>query len=105
MRDRWRAMGLGIGLAALTGCVVAEPAVVATPPPAPAVRLESVPPPPAPTYVWTPGYWAWRGPYRGYIWIPGRYVVPEQPGLVWVPGYWGRSAGGWVWVEGHWRGR
>ncbi len=86
------------------GCVVREQ-VVRTPPPPPPVRVEVLPARPGPTYVWVPGHWAWRGPERGYVWVAGRYAVPESPGYVWVPGHWQPRRDGYVWVEGHWRPR
>jgi len=55
--------------------------------------------------VWMPGYWSWRGPRRGYVWIPGAYAIPDQPAYAWVPGHWVQRPGGWVWVDGHWRAR
>lgn len=42
---------------------------------------------PGPSYLWTPGYWAY-GP-DGYYWVPGTWVVAPAPGLLWTPGYWG----------------
>jgi len=91
----------------LAGCYVvpAQPPVVQAPPPAPAPPVEVVPATPGPAYVWAGGYWAWRGPRRGYVWVPGRWVVPVQPGYVWVPGYWAPGPSGYVWIEGHWRAR
>lgn len=73
--------------------------VVGIAPPVPI--LEPIPPPPAPSYVWQPGYWAWDG--VAYVWVPGTYVAPPYIGAVWVPGRWIRRGGGWVWVAGHWR--
>jgi hypothetical protein len=40
-------------------------------PPVPVV--EAVPAPPAPGYVWQPGYWSWNG--AQYVWVPGVYAV------------------------------
>jgi hypothetical protein len=105
MRQPWKGACWAGAVVMLAGCVVAEPAVVRTPPPPPVARVEPVPAAPGPTYVWVPGHWAWRGPRRGYIWIPGYYAVPVQPGYAWVPGHWVPSAAGYVWVEGHWRAR
>jgi hypothetical protein len=75
--------------------------VVGVAPPAPVV--ETIPPPPAPGYVWQPGYWAWNGVQ--YVWVPGSYVAVPYPSAVWVPGNWVSRGGGWVWVAGHWRHR
>jgi WXXGXW repeat (2 copies) len=64
--------------------------VVGIAPPAPVV--EPVPAPPAPGYVWQPGYWTWNGVQ--YVWVPGVYVVPPFARAVWVPGRWVRHGGG-----------
>jgi hypothetical protein len=66
----------------------------------PAVRVEAIPRPPGPTYVWAPGYWARRG--NAWVWVEGTHVVRPRAGVVWVPGQWARRPGGWVWVPGHW---
>lgn len=84
------------------GCVIAEPVVVHQPPPPPTAQVEVVPGAPGPIYVWLPGYWAWRGPRLGYVWVAGRHAVPH-PGHAWVPGHWAPRPGGHVWVHGHWR--
>jgi YXWGXW repeat-containing protein len=73
--------------------------VVGIAPPAPAIEV--VPAPPAPGYVWQPGYWSWNGVQ--YVWVPGVYVAPPFVHAVWVPGRWVRHGGGWVWAAGHWR--
>jgi hypothetical protein len=41
--------------------------VVGLAPPAPVVEV--APAPPAPGYVWQPGYWSWNG--FQYVWVPG----------------------------------
>jgi WXXGXW repeat (2 copies) len=66
----------------------------------PVAVVEPIPAPPAPGYIWQPGYWAWNG--AQYVWVPGRYVVAPYAGAVWVPGAWVRIGGGWVWHAGHW---
>src|ERR1700745_3856681 len=73
--------------------------VVGFAPPAPVV--ETVPVPPAPGYVWQPGYWSWNGVQ--YVWVPGVYVMPPYARAVWVPGTWVGRGGGWVGPAGHWR--
>ncbi len=98
-----RQMLCGVLLFAAAGCAVYEPAMVATPPPLPAPRVEVMPAQPGPAYVWVAGHWAWRGPRRGYVWVPGYWAVPHAPGYVWEPGYWAPRPGGYVWIEGHWR--
>ena len=58
------------------------------------------PPCPQPSYIWTPGYWAW-GP-QGYYWVPGAWVPAPYPGALWTPGYWGWSGGLYIWHAGYW---
>jgi hypothetical protein len=68
----------------------------------PAPIIETVPPPPpAPGYVWTPGYWSWNG--VTWVWVPRRYVVAPFPGAVWVTGRWARHGHDWMWEDGRWR--
>ncbi len=67
----------------------------------PAVRVETVPPPPSRYHVWDPGHWRWDG--HGYVWIPGHYINNPHRYARWVPGHWVNRGGGWFWVEGHWR--
>ena len=67
----------------------------------PVPRMESPPVPPAPQYVWLPGYWAWRG--NKYVWLEGHWVLPPAPGYVWEPPRWENQGGAWVFYDGHWR--
>jgi hypothetical protein len=102
--DRARRMVLtGLVGSLLAGCVVADPAVVTAPPPAPPIRGEIAPPQPGPTYVWVPGHWTWH--HREYVWRPGYWAVPGAPAQVWVPGHWAPRGAGYVWIEGRWRKR
>lgn len=66
----------------------------------PLLPVYTQPPPPAPGYLWTPGYWAWS--QGEYYWVPGTWVLPPAPGLLWTPGYWGWSGGVYVWHPGYW---
>jgi hypothetical protein len=68
--------------------------------PPPPVPIYYQPYPPAPDYIWSPGYWAW-GP-GGYFWVPGTWVFAPQPGLYWTPGYWGWNGYGYFWNPGYW---
>jgi hypothetical protein len=54
----------------------------------PAPREESAPPPPAPAYLWIPGYWAWRGGM--YVWVPGHWAYSKWEHR---PGHWRREDG------------
>lgn len=74
---------------------------VAVSPPAP--LAETAPPPPAPGYVWNPGYWSWNG--IKYVWVPGRYVVAPFPHARWIGGRWVHRGHRWAWVDGRWRRR
>jgi len=56
---------------------------------------------PGPGYVWTDGYWGWRG--GRYVWVPGRWLRPPHARAVWVPGAWSRDGHGWRFQEGYWR--
>jgi len=72
---------------------------VTIPPPALPVYVQ--PDPPAPDYIWTPGYWAYNSFWQDYYWVPGTWVTP-RPGLLWTPGYWGWSSGAYIFNEGYW---
>jgi Domain of unknown function (DUF4124)/WXXGXW repeat (2 copies) len=50
-------------------------------------------------YLWTPGYWAWRG---GYYWVRGSWVRPPQVGVLWTPGYWGYAGAIYAFHPGYW---
>jgi hypothetical protein len=51
-------------------------------------------------YLWTPGYWGWRG--AGYYWVPGAWVQPPRAGLLWTPGYWTFMGGLYLFHAGYW---
>ena len=53
-------------------------------------------------YVWSPGYWEWRG--HRHHWIPGTYVV-ERPGYAYAPPSWRQRGGQWVMTQGYWSPR
>ncbi len=71
--------------------------VESTPPPP---YVEVVAGPPAPGYVWVPGYWWWDG--ADYIWIRGQWELPPQPGYVYVRSGWTRVNGHYRFVHGRW---
>ncbi|MDX2217444.1 MAG: hypothetical protein SF172_00275 [Burkholderiales bacterium] len=64
----------------------------------PALRYESVPAPRV-GFVWTPGYWDWRG--NAWIWIAGHYVR-ERPGYYWHAPQWVQGSRGWYSQPGRW---
>jgi hypothetical protein len=74
----------------------ADEFVVRITPPAP--RAEYVPAPRY-GYVWSPGFWDWRG--HRYVWVAGSYVQ-VRPGYSYVAPRWYEHSGGWVIERGHW---
>jgi hypothetical protein len=88
-----------LGIASLTGCVVAYEQPVTSPPPVPAPAPPPPLPPPSPSidirFFWDAldpyGDWVWIDPY-GWVWAPGR-VDP-----FWRP----YTVGGWVWTDWGW---
>ena len=100
---------------ALIGLLCLGPVATTYAPPAEArtfidVGINVAPPAPRfervvvrPGYVWTPGYWQWRG--NQYVWVGG-YYLRERPAFVWVPHHWVQGPhGGWHFIKGHWRAR
>ena len=53
-------------------------------------------------YVWSPGYWEWRG--HRHHWVPGTYIV-ERPGYVYAPPAWQQRDGRWFMQQGYWAPR
>ena len=99
MRRKAGLLAMLAGLLASAACAGRGYMVrMAPPPPPPYAAYVGVAP--GPRYVWTDGYWAWRG--RWY-WMPGRWVMPPRPRAVWVPGRWMPRHHGYVWVQGYWR--
>ena len=84
----------------MSACAVQGAYVVRYAPPPPRYAVIGVAP--GPGFVWTEGFWDWRG--RGYAWVPGRWMRPPRPHAVWVPGTWvERPRRGWVLRRGYWR--
>src|SRR5439155_2810270 len=50
---------------------------------------------------WIPGYWAYDGEAKDFIWVSGTWRVPP-PGRRWVAGTWAKVNGGWQWQHGFW---
>jgi hypothetical protein len=57
---------------------------------------------PGPKYVWTSGNWVWSPRANQYMYVEGRWMVP-QPHAVWIDGHWKNTRYGWHWVPGHWK--
>jgi hypothetical protein len=64
----------------------------------PAARHEAMPGPRA-GYVWTPGYWDWRG--KRHVWVSGNWVR-ERPGYVYTRPTWVNDNGRWHLYRGEW---
>jgi hypothetical protein len=77
---------------------VVVPWIPAQPPP-PQVA-EAVTPPPSPSAVWIPGYWAYNG--ASYIWLGGRWEIPPPNCRAYVAPYWARRGRGYVYIRGYW---
>ncbi|HEY3173286.1 MAG TPA: YXWGXW repeat-containing protein [Thermoanaerobaculia bacterium] len=106
-----------ISIAALAA-VVSAPLFAQLPPPPPVpplpgleIRIGRQAPPrirrerrtarPGRDYIWVEGFWDWQG--DNWVWIPGRWVVPEGGRRVhWVRARYVREYGGWRYVPGHW---
>ena len=92
-------LGLVIAAGAVAAPTMASAGVVVdidvAPPP---IRVEPVPPPRV-GYVWTPGFWEWRG--HEHVWVPGRWMG-ERRGYRWVPDRWEQRGPHWHHERGHW---
>ena len=81
-----------------TACAGGHSSVRYAPPPA---RYGAVGYAPGPGYIWTDGYWDWRG--KDYIWVQGNWRRPPHARAVWVPGTWHSSSRGYAFRRGYWR--
>ncbi|HEV2318535.1 MAG TPA: hypothetical protein VGV18_02210 [Verrucomicrobiae bacterium] len=94
-----RLLALAAGLALFAGCVTEEaPAPGPENPPPP--ESEVIPPQPNLTFVWTPGYWDWRG---RWIWVHGYWGSRQHPGAVWIQGHWIHRGHRYIWIRPHWQ--
>ncbi|SFU51279.1 YXWGXW repeat-containing protein [Pseudoduganella namucuonensis] len=64
----------------------------------PPLRHEVIPRP-RPGYVWSPGYWDWRG--HRHVWVPGHYLR-ARPGYVYMQPQWIERDGQWYREGGRW---
>jgi hypothetical protein len=83
----------------LTACAGGGAYYVRSGPPAP--RYAIIGSAPGPGYVWTNGYWDWRG--RNWVWVDGRWLRPPRSRAVWVGPEWRREGNGWRFRRGYWR--
>lgn len=67
----------------------------------PSPRYENYGYAPGPGYVWTPGYYAYRG--NNYGWVGGSWVRPPRARARYVPGEWRHHSRGYYWRPGYWR--
>ena len=91
---------LAAGISLLAGCAVEQPAPPPGPEAPPPPEAEVVPPQPDMTFVWTPGFWDWRG---RWVWVHGYWGGRPHPGAVWVQGHWAHRGHRDVWVRPHWQ--
>ena len=56
---------------------------------------------PGPGYVWTSGWWDWRG--NNWAWVEGRWVRPPRARAVWVVPEWRHEGRGYRFHRGYWR--
>src|SRR5579862_1287646 len=64
----------------------------------PAERVEVVPAPRR-GYIWSPGYWDWRG--NKHVWTKGAWVR-ERKGYTYEPSRWVERDGRWTLQRSHW---
>lgn len=77
--------------------------VIPKQPPEPIEEMPAEQKPEGDNLQWIPGYWAWDGERKDYLWVSGFWRAPP-PGRTWVPGHWNAVAeGGWQWVPGLWQ--
>jgi len=72
-------------------------AMYAPPPP----RYAAIGVAPGPGFVWTPGWWDWRG--HNWVWVEGRWVRPPRAHRVWVAPEWRREGRSYRFHRGYWR--
>ena len=85
--------------AALSGCAVQGGYATRYGPPPPRYGVIGVAP--GSGYVWTDGFWDWRG--GRYAWVDGRWARPPHRGARWEPGRWEHRGRDYRFYRGHWR--
>ena len=85
---------------ALSACAGGAGALyVRTAPPPPRYAVVGVAP--GPGYVWTNGFWDWRG--SRWVWVEGRWMRAPRPHAVWVAPEWRQEGRRWRYHRGYWR--
>lgn len=81
--------------------VESELVYISEPPPDPLNENVPLPPSPADSYIWIPGYWDWQSDSQAYRWLSGRWSLIGQQ-LQYVPAqyYWREK--GYFLVPGFW---
>jgi hypothetical protein len=98
MKRQLMTAGFLIAGALFTGCAHGAVVVAFAPPPP---RYAVIGVAPGPGYVWTEGFYDYRG--GGYGWVPGRWMRPPRPHAVWVPGAWSQGRHGYELHHDYWR--
>ena len=99
MKRQLMAAGFLIAGTLFSGCAARGAVVVAYAPPVARYAVLGVAP--GPGYVWTEGFYDYRG--GGYAWVPGRWMRPPRAHAVWVPGTWAQGRRGYEFRRGYWR--
>ncbi|PYQ66486.1 MAG: hypothetical protein DMF54_07655 [Acidobacteria bacterium] len=66
----------------------------------PRVRYERRMARPSRDAVWIRGFWDWQG--DNWVWIPGRWTVPEERHARWIGPRYVREYGSYRYIPGHW---
>jgi WXXGXW repeat (2 copies) len=98
MKTRLMVAALALAGAALTACGGGGYYSVRYGPPAP--RYGVVGYAPGRGFVWTDGYWDWRG--SNWYWVGGRWQRPPRVGAVWVSPAWRQYGNRYRFHRGYW---
>ena len=100
MRQKLLAGAFVVSAAILSGCAGGGVYYASYAPPAPRYYAP-VGVAPGPGFVWTNGYWDWRG--RNWAWVEGRWMRPPHARAVWVAPEWRHEGRGYRFHRGYWR--
>jgi hypothetical protein len=99
MKKQLLAVGFLLAGTLLSGCAANAAVIVRVAPPPPRYGVVGVAP--RGGYVWTEGYYNYRG--SAYVWAPGRWMRPPHARAVWMPGAWVEGRRGYEFHRGYWR--